>query len=508
MSDTGDGSEQLPANLETGIPSDAIVPPASFNVSAAALAGAEAFLDEETRAILAAKRADQLFQTGALSLAVAAALELDPDTAKTFGQALVDRVSQLSPPHREHVNRLLAGIGATFNEQADGSAVAGHDVIARMAATRSFAGHVLTLVSRPGYPADGPAAGGDAAGAGAETAAGAGKDDGSDDGSRLGQDEPESEAESGINMEDVIMLPDGLELFRHEIAPKHMLGFINDIIGSKQRIANLSTRAVSLIAWQLLQEYRQIKRSGLNSDRVETQYERSAQYIGLFEPAKKAAELAELYGVLPVTLTSGLRRVREALSAVLSPERTDEIIKKAVATDLYMTSIEDARANAGLEGDGGEGTGTDDEAEELDIEARELVVHDTVPEAQLDFLRRTLPTEFEDEVATLDPYQSAWLVSRLVNTFKTRLLVSESPGHHDQIVLTCSIAEMHNGLFGEPLSESETAAETGLGIPNVAARLEAIPKRLKSLLSPEQLDALFDEAQAQVRQVNDGPVRS
>lgn len=385
MSDTDDASEQLPASLETGIPSDVIVPPASFNVSAAALAGAEAFLDEETRAILAARRAEQLFQTGALSLAVAAALELDPDTAKTFGQALVDRVSQLSPPHREHVNRLLAGIGATFDEQADGSAVAGHDTIARMAATRSFAGHVLTLVSGPGYPADGPAARGDATGAGAETAAGAdegaGKDDGSDDGSRLGQDEPEPEAESGINMEDVIMLPDGLELFRHEIAPKHMLGFINDIIGSKQRIANLSTRAVSLIAWQLLQEYRQVKRPGLNSDRVETQYERSAQYIGLFEPAKKAAELAELYGVLPVTLTSGLRRVREALSAVLSPERTDEIIKKAVATDLYMTSIEDARANAGLEGDGGEGTGTDDEAEELDIEARELVVHDTVPEA-------------------------------------------------------------------------------------------------------------------------------
>lgn len=67
---------------------------------------------------------------------------------------------------------------------------------------------------------------------------------------------------------------------------------------------------------------------------------------------------------------------------------------------------------------------------------------------------------------------------------------------------------MHNGLFGEPLSESETAAETGLGIPNVAARLEAIPKRLKSLLSPEQLDALFDEAQAQIRQVSDDPVRS
>ncbi len=94
-----------------------VFPPAEANCSAEALQAADAVLDDETRAILAADRARLTQATVLASFTLAKSLGLSETTTHDLQARLVDRVRNLSPPYHDYVNRLLGGVATTFSGQ-------------------------------------------------------------------------------------------------------------------------------------------------------------------------------------------------------------------------------------------------------------------------------------------------------------------------------------------------------------------------------------------------------
>lgn len=453
-----------------------VFPPDEPNLSADSLAAAQGLLDDETRRVLELDRARLVQTTAATALALTQSLDLSPEASTEVQRALVGRVSELSPNYHNFINQLIGNSALTLAAQPQ----------SRVYVEAEVAPHQQTLTAVHDVPPPQPEA--------TEPA--------------LAAEDPED----SINAEDILQFDQAFKLASHQKSSKNSRKFITAVLGEEVDIDSLSTREVSLVIYQLIDTYMSTPIPQATESRKANQKERMELQFALYGPVLTANQICGKLGISTASFYTGLSRVQDSLNALMTKEKAEELVRKAVATsnhygDTLFIQPEDFSSSTSASephedvasseiepSSESQETRVELEEESQQIEFKE---HHRTPANMLNFLTGVFPPEYGDRLHYLESWQASYLTYRIIEEFRDQLSTSSmDPGAQNEKVLRL---ERWTGLYKSPQDFTEIATARVTSAQNVRNGVEGSIGKIAKRLSREELDELFDQAMAYAR---------
>jgi hypothetical protein len=439
-------------------------------------------------------------QTTALAaFTVGEALELEPETLKEFQQATVERMGRLSPAYHDYVNRLLGSVATVVGGQIQ------HEVNLPLSAGPSVEPplevHMEPVVSVP-EPKIVEVPDSTVYTPPAEVEPVIDEDIEVED----------TDIELEYSPDDIIALPEGLRLYRHEKNPKYMKKFLSGAIPEHEPVLEeLSNEAASILTWEVLEFYTNVKIPAATPERKANQRERIEAHVGLFGPSTGIPELAKKMNLKDPSIYTGIGKVKEAIAERIGDDVPD-LIRRAIVTATYGETenlfidddeveeeniepvikshleeppqpeiLDNAKAVAAETEEVGQPESVEphivDAIEPEEETPAEFFRHFSVPANMRNLLLQSFPAQFGDRILELDPEQASPLTHELIEKYRSLVLPGMTDKHKEQ---RCEQLTKWTGLYG-PTEYIESLALS------YSTSTQAINSRINNAISALQV---------------------